>query len=295
MPTIRHIAHKLLPKSLVAFIQQRNKKQRNKQLAEQAKAGGLSQKNLVNALKSMGINEGDVLQVHAALSKIGYVAEGPKTVVDSLLEVVGESGHLLMPSSSNNSLQLEFIQSNPIFDVKKTPSKMGAISEYFRNLPKTERSLHPTESVCCYGPNATHFVVGHFGAITPYLKNSPFGKVIEHNGKILMVGVTFDNAGTHVHCLEDAVDFPFPVYHSEIFNAKVIDELGKEHSIQTKVHNPIYSKKRYCDFLIDIFEACGVLTKHKLGSADCMLIDAKLMFDEMQKLLKDGITIYGKV
>jgi hypothetical protein len=98
-----------------------------------------------------------------------------------------------------------------------------------------------------------------------------------------------------VHCLEDAVDFPFPVYHHETFECTVIDEDGQEFRTQTKVHNPEFSKKRYCDFLIPIFEERGVLTKHKIGMANCLLIDAKRMFQEMQNLLKDGKTIYGGI
>jgi hypothetical protein len=80
-----------------------------------------------------------------------------------------------------------------------------------------------------------------------------------------------------------------------VFECKVIDESGEEINVQTKVHNPEFSKKRYCDFLIPIFEERGVLAKHKLGMADCLLIDAKGMFEEMQNLLNEGRTIYGKV
>jgi aminoglycoside 3-N-acetyltransferase len=240
----------------------------------------------------MGIIQGDVLLVHAALSKIGFIEEGPKTLVESLIEVLGNEGHLLMPTSSNNGRQLDFIQSKPRFDVKNTASKMGAISEYFRKMPHVKRSLHPTESVACLGPNADEFVRGHFGALTAYQTDSPFGKVIEKNGKILMIGVTFDNAGTNVHCLEDALDFPYPIYHPEIFEADVVDENGKIHHVKTKVHDPEWSAKRYCDFLIPIFEKSGVLTKYKLGEAETLVIDAKAMFEKMKELLEKGNTIY---
>lgn len=295
MPSIRHIAHKMLPQSLIRFVQRIKKKKRNIELQKQAQNGGLNHASLVDSLKKTGVISGDVLLVHSALSKLGFVDGGAKTVVESLLEVVGESGHLLMPTSPNNGRQLDFIKQNPVFDVKNTPSRMGAISEYFRKLPNTKRSLHPTESVACIGPNSDDFIQGHFQALTPYRMQSPFGKVITNRGKILMIGVTLDNAGTNVHCLEDAVDFPFPVYVEQIFEAMVIDEQGNQHTVKTKVHNPEMSSKRYCDYLIPILEKEGILTKHKIGDASCLLIDAQGMFDCLKKELNQGMTIYGRV
>jgi aminoglycoside 3-N-acetyltransferase len=292
MPSIRHIAHRVFPKFLVEYIQKKKKNKRNSELQKQANSGGLTKEELVLQLQSMGIIQGDVVLVHAALSKIGFIEDGPKTLVGSLIEALGNEGHLLMPTSSNNGRQLDFIQSKPRFDVKNTASKMGAISEYFRKMPHVKRSLHPTESVACLGPNADEFVRGHFGALTAYQADSPFGKVIEKNGKILMIGVTFDNAGTNVHCLEDALDFPYPIYHPEIFEADVVDENDKIHQVKTKVHDPEWSAKRYCDFLIPIFEKSGVLTKHKLGEAETLVIDAKAMFKKMKALLNEGKTIY---
>ncbi len=292
MPSIRHIAHRVFPKFLVEYIQKKKKNKRKVELKQQAAKGALKHEHLVEQLQAMGIIKGDVVLVHAALSKIGFIDQGPKTLVESLIEVLGNEGHLLMPTSSNNGRQLDFIQDKPRFDVKNTASKMGAISEYFRQLPHVKRSLHPTESVACLGPNAADFLSGHFNAETAYRSDSPFGKVIEKNGKILMIGVTFDNAGTNVHCLEDALDFPYPIYHPDIFEAEVVDENGQIHKVKTKVHDPEWSAKRYCDFLIPIFEKSGVLTKHKLGEAETLLIDAKAMFEKMKELLKEGKTIY---
>ena len=116
---------------------------------------------------------------------------------------------------------------------------------------------------------------------------------MDANGKILYVGVTLANAGTHLHTLEDAVDFKYPVYANEVFDLKVIDETGNEKVMQTKVHNPEFSKRRRCDELIPHFIAAGVLKHTRLGKANCLLLDAKGMFDIMLKLYLDkGITMY---
>jgi aminoglycoside 3-N-acetyltransferase len=294
MATLRHIAHKYLPKTVVQFIQNRNKQKRRKHIEKQAKLGGLNAEQLENILLNIGLKKGDAVLVHASLSRMGYVEGGAETVVRSIIKVVGDTGHVLMPTSSNDGQQLDFIRQNPIFDVRNTPSKMGAISEYFRKLPGVKRSLHPTESVACLGAETEDFLRGHFGALTPYRPDSPFGKLIARKGKILMIGVTLDNAGTNVHCLEDAEDFPFPIYYPEVFTARVVDYDNVMHEVKTKVHNPDLSAKRYCDFLIPIFEQEGVLIKHRIGDAPCLLIDAHGMFESLKNQLRQGRTIYGK-
>lgn len=294
MAVIRRLAHQFLPDFVKQFLQNRNKEKRRKKLAQQAETGGLTESKIIEQLKEIGIQPGSTLLVHASLSKMGYVEGGAKTVVNALISSVGPNGHLLMPTSSNKSWQLEFIQSDPIFDVRNTPSAMGAITEIFRTSAGVLRSIHPTESVACLGPKAQSFVAGHFGALTPYLPSSPFGQVIENEGLILMIGVTLDNAGTNVHCLEDAVDFPFPVYHEEIFKARVIDYNGQLHQVETKVHNPVFSKKRYCDYFIPILEENGSLKHFQLGDAPCLLIKAKEMFETLKEQLEMGYTIYGK-
>jgi aminoglycoside 3-N-acetyltransferase len=249
---------------------------------------------LIKQFKKIGIKQGDVLLVHSSLSKIGYVENGPKDVVDALLEVVGSNGNLLMPNSPNASFQLDYIKELDVFDVAESTSKLGLISEYFRKLPDAVRSAHPTEPVSCIGPDAEYFVGHHFGNLTPYNLNSPFYRVAERKGKILYLGVTLDNAGTNLHTLEDAVpNFKFPVYYPEEFEVKMLFENGTVRTMKTLVHNPEQSKKRKCDGLIALFEEKGVLHKVKIGNAKSLLVDAKGMFDVMLEAYNEkGVTMY---
>jgi aminoglycoside 3-N-acetyltransferase len=283
-----------LPDFILEKIRGAKKKAVRNNLQKQQQSGDIITKEfLLRQLHEMGIVAGDHLMVHSAMSKIGYLDEGPKTFVDALLEAVGPTGTVCMPSSPVKKLQLDFIRETQVFDVRKTPSAMGAITEYFRNLPNTKRSLHPTEPVCANGNLAKEVTEGHFGEQTPYTAKSPWKKLMESGAKILYVGVTLDNAGTHLHTLEDAVDFKFPVYHSEIFRVRVIDNKGAEHEMETRVHNPEFSKRRRCDELIPLFERENVLQKTKLGKAECLLLDANAMFECMVKNYREhGITMY---
>jgi aminoglycoside 3-N-acetyltransferase len=290
----KDVIRSLTPKPLLEWNRSRKKKSRNAKLTKQSETtGGLSKSDLIADLKLIGIVPGDTLLVHSSLSKIGYLHEGPKTIVDALLEAVGPEGNVLMPTSPNNVYQLNYIRNTPFFDVVNSPSKTGKITEFFRNHPKAVRSLHPTEPVSAIGPRAEEFTKDHFNQLTPYNKNSPFYKVSENNGKILYIGVTLSMAGTNLHTLEDAVDFKFPIYYPEVFEIEVIDRYKVKHKIKTKVHDPVWSKKRKCDDLIPMFESEGVLKKVKIGEADTLLLDAKKMLDVMiEKYKKEGVTMY---
>lgn len=292
---MRNLIRKLTPSFILENFRRRKKDNRNKEL-EKAKAAGriICKEDLIRDLRNAGIAEGDTVLVHSSLSKMGYVQDGPATVVNALLEAVGAKGHILMPNSPNAGLQLDYIKNNRIFDVVNSPSALGAITEYFRKLPEAKRSAHPTEPVSCVGPNADYFVSGHFNEPTPYTDKSPFYRVCEKEGKILYIGVSLDNAGTNLHTLEDAIaDFKFPVYYKDFFDVEVVFPDGKRKTMKTKVHNPEQSKKRKCDELLPLFRKKGVLKDVRIGEAESLLFDAKAMFDVMLTEYKQhGVTMY---
>jgi aminoglycoside 3-N-acetyltransferase len=294
MSDFRSIVKAIIPSSLFEFYRTQKKKKINAALLSQKEKGHVFTKEfLVKNLQTIGIEKGDSLLVHSSLSKMGYLENGPDTLIDALLEVIGSTGNLLMPSSSNALLQLDYIRNNQLFDVQNSPSKLGAITEVFRKRKGVLRSLNVTEPVCALGPDALYLIEGHFDELTPYTKKSPFYRLIEKNGKILYIGVTLANAGTSLHLLEDAVDFKYSVYFPEVFDVKIKDATGNIHEVKTKVHNPEYSKKRKCDDLLPLFLEEQVCSKVKIGNADSYLFDSKKMFGSMLKNYQEkGITMY---
>ena len=291
---IRNIIRSIIPQGLLDIYRNRKKEQVRKDLAEKKQSGNIiSKEQLISDLKKAGILPGDTLLVHSAMSKIGYLENGPKTLVDALSKTIGRYGNLLMPTSPNASLQIEYAKNNPVFDVLNSPSKLGSVTEYFRKLPNVKRSAHPTEPVAALGPDAEWLTEGHLGESTPYTANSPFARIYNKNGKILYLGVTLDNAGTNLHTLEDAVDFKYPVYADELFPFTIIDENGKSHEIKTRVHNPEFSKRRRCDELLPMFEKEGAAKKINIGETSAWLFDGKKMFDAMVSAYNEkGITMY---
>lgn len=119
------------------------------------------------SLELMDIKKGDILLVHSSLTSIGYVEGGAETVIDALLETVGEEGTIVMSTLTG--------WFEP-FDSGSIPSAVGKISERFRLRKNAFRSLHPVHSVAAIGKHAEYITEGHencetgCGAGTQYLE-----------------------------------------------------------------------------------------------------------------------------
>jgi aminoglycoside 3-N-acetyltransferase len=155
---------------------------------------------IVCGLRELGLCEGELLQVHSSLSAFGYVEGGAEAVVDALLEVVGPSGTVMVPTFNHGRVE--------VFDVRTTPSYNGAITEALRKRPQAHRSVHPTHPYAAIGPLAEELTREHLGLLT-FDRRSPLGKLADMGGKVLLLGVGMDrNTAAHlgetmarVHCL----------------------------------------------------------------------------------------------
>jgi aminoglycoside 3-N-acetyltransferase len=81
---------------------------------------------------------------------------------------------LMMPSMPFSGTAIEWARSGTVFDVRRTPSRMGLLSELFRRSPGVVRSVHPTHPVACWGEDAASVAAGHPGSATPCGSGSPF-------------------------------------------------------------------------------------------------------------------------
>jgi aminoglycoside 3-N-acetyltransferase len=291
---LRRFLKKITPAFVIDAYRSVKKKKRHAELERQRSEGKIiTKKSISDCLDQLGIKEGDIVMLHSSLSSIGFVEGGAKTVIDAFLDAVGQSGTLAMPSFPVVGFNLDYLKADPLFNIKNTPSKMGAITEAFRTMENVERSFHPTDPVCALGPKAEYLTKDHYGQLTPYNSQSPFYRLCEQNAKIIMLGVNLDTL-TNLHTLEDAVEnFKFPVYYPKVFECRMVDENGKSSLMKTKCHDPEWSKKRKCNDLKPLFIQGGFLREGKLGNATVMLIGAKEMHEWILKnYFEKGITMY---
>jgi aminoglycoside 3-N-acetyltransferase len=285
---------KIIPSFILDLYRKEKSKERMKEIEKAKEEGNVHTRNsILEFLRISGIKEGDAVMLHSSLTSLGFVEGGADAVINAFLTSVGNSGTLMMPSFPASGFNFDHLNAGNVFDVRYTAGKTGIISETFRKMQGVRRSLHPTDPVIAFGPKAEFLTNEHFGQLTPYNEKSPFMKLCELNGKIILVGVDL-NSLTNLHTLEDAVkDFKFPIYHPKVFDCALIDENGGKKIMKTKVHDPAWSRKRKCNELIPVFTKDGCLKELKMGKTGVYLIDAKGMHESMLKNYREkGITMY---
>jgi aminoglycoside 3-N-acetyltransferase len=249
------------------------------------------------AFESLRLKSGDTVLVHSGISNLGKVVGGPKLVFDLIQEIVGEDGNVLYPVFPFGGLMYAYLSSKPEFDVKTSPTKMGALTEYALKAPGGERSVHPTHSILAFGKKSQFFVAEHHLCETPFADQSPFARLLEDSGKILLVGVGL-NSTTHFHRIEDRLGakFPVKVYKDDSFTINCTDAVGQQHKVKTVAHDPLVSRIRDCDLVKDAFVAKSVLKEVAVGQGTVGIIDAKAMDDCLEELcLNKKFSIYGKL
>ena len=63
--------------------------------------------DVLNTFEKLGLKSGQVIMVHTSLSSIGYVCGGAQTIIEALIEAVGNDGTIMMPSQSWKNLDPE--------------------------------------------------------------------------------------------------------------------------------------------------------------------------------------------
>lgn len=244
-------------------------------------------KKIQEDLKRIGINRGDDILIHASFKSLGKVEGGIQTLIEALLATLGDTGTLLMPALSYQTVTAE----NPSFDIRNTPVCVGAVPEFFRTFPGVERSMHPTHSVCVRGRRQKEYLADSEKDDEPVGENSPFCKLPAFGGKVLMIG-----CGTHpntsMHGVEEKAGVPY-VLSQDKRKYTLVDETGKQ-SEKAYFYHYISQNgfaQRYCR-LENLME----FKKGSILQAECCLIDSVTMWKTgLQKLQEDPFYFVEKL
>ena len=269
-------------------------------LRERFRPTTLSAQDVATALRECGLEEGDACFMQAAMSAFGGFEDGPGTVVAGVETVVGPDGLITMPAYSLTGPAIEHLATDPVFDARQTPSRMGAISEAFRVSPGTLRSVHPTHSTCARGPEAAAIVAHHERASTPFGDGTPFPRIRDRDALQVFFG-----CGTGVITMYHSFEcvrvppFPLDVFADRVFDARCVGWEGQELTVRTLVHNPALHPGRIDSnprlqriYREAILAADGVAVE--LGRGEILAIRLPALFDVFERLLGEGITIYDQ-
>ncbi|MCY3871636.1 MAG: AAC(3) family N-acetyltransferase [Gemmatimonadetes bacterium] len=241
---------------------------------------GYTAMQLCDDLKTLGVGVGDILFVHSSFKSLGMVQGGAGTVIAALENVLGDGGLLLMPSFNLIGDREQRAES---WDVEKTDSSVGWLTEYFRLMPGTHRSDHYSHSVAARGQGAKNFVAGHLsgeGLISPwdrspwgktYGTNSPMIRAYEQNGKILMLGVDYQSS-TYIHVVE--VMF---------WNERLKEDPNAELIWLDRIR------------LGEVWDQSGNLETGKVGDASCRLFQIRAYVDQLLDIVRNDPDSYDRV
>jgi aminoglycoside 3-N-acetyltransferase len=239
---------------------------------------------IVEDLLALGVRRGGVLLVHSSFKSLGEVPGGIQTVIDGLKDALGPRGTLLLPGLSWVSVDYE----HPIFDVRSTPSCVGAIPEYFRTLEGTARSIHPTHSVCGQGPLTGELFKDHILDRSPCGTHSPFSQLKYHGGQVLMLGCGLLR-NTTIHAVEETAGAPY------LFEVEPIEyTLTGYDGVPVKVlHKRHGTFPQHFDRVRPALIGNG-LSEGNVLEAFCGLYDAKALWDCAFDMLQKDISCFIK-
>lgn len=233
----------------------------------------------IQDLRNLGIKEGDILHMHSSFSSLKKSLTETE-VIDSLLEVLGEEGTLMLPSLSYSLVTAE----TPAFDVAKTGTCVGWLPEFFRTrYPGVIRSVHPTHSCAAIGKRAEELVGSHALDDSPVGPNSPLRKLCELGGKILFLGCGTE-PNTSMHGVEELSAPPY-LYGDDIVYT-ITDNERNTYTKKYRTHGFAHTEQRY-DRLEELLDKSDI--KHgKVLHAECTLMNAKAVWETGHHMLLEN-------
>ena len=187
-------------------------------------------RKVLNYLKEQGIGEGSLLIVHSSYGGLSHTGLSEESIVEELLELVGNTGTLAMPVFRKFK---QYYNDNPVltYDVKRSRITTGILPYVLMHHRESVTSRFPLNPLTAVGPLAKgmmqHNLDGEFPS--PHGPNSSWKFCLDHNAIVIGLGVQLARFNTITHVAEEA----FPEwaikdwYRKRIFNIKDGDFLLK--------------------------------------------------------------------
>ncbi|MBZ0296201.1 MAG: AAC(3) family N-acetyltransferase [Anaerolineae bacterium] len=242
--------------------------------------GSVTKTTIIQGLHDLGLHTGCRVLAHSSLSSFGHVEGGADMVIDALLDVVGHSGTILVPTLTGS--EALSASNPPLFDPENTPCWTGRIPETFRQRPDAIRSLHPTHSVAAIGADARRLTSMHQDSITPCDALSPYGLLATMpDSYILLLGVGH-NSNTTFHHVEEIVGVD---YHMQPGLVRAEIHTGDETLIR-HIMLHAYGTPRNFGVMEAVYTERDIQYMTKIGEATVRLVVAQAMVEVTTQCLQ---------
>jgi aminoglycoside 3-N-acetyltransferase len=252
-----------------------------------------SDADIEQALRQLGVSNGSVVFCHSSWDAFQGYTGSPADAVRCLQRVVGDSGTIAMPTLSFDGSAIEYARTQPVFNVKRTPSKTGLLTEVFRRSPDVQRSLHPTHSVAAWGAQRDLLLDAHERATTPCGDPSPYSRLADVNAVIVFLGTPF-GVLTYFHALEEDIEalMPFSPFTVEQFTLLGKDYHGQSFAVQTRLYEPAVSARRSLDDLYTSLRDAGDAKVAHCGRLRLIAVKATAIREAVRAMAARGQFCY---
>lgn len=244
-------------------------------------------------LRRLGLAPGDVVMVHASVRAVGPVLGGPDQIHLAICDAVAPGGTMVMllgcPDGYDDvgrghltpEQEAEILSHMPAFDPKATRANrdVGTLAEFFRSWPGTIPSDSVSVRMGARGPDAAQFMADH-PQTWPFGRGTPFEKMVEAGGKLLLLGSDHDEV-TLMHYCESIADFPDKIvkrYKVPVLQGGARIWLDCEEFDSSKGAHANWSERFFAE-IVDAFiqrRAGTTEAVHgKIGNADAHLLDMR--------------------
>jgi aminoglycoside 3-N-acetyltransferase len=177
-----------------------------------------TRQSLSEQLSGLGIGAGHIVMVHAAMSRVGRMLHGPDALIGALLDTVGSQGTIMSYTDWDGTYDDLLDESGyvlpewrnhvPPFDpaASRAARDNGTLPEFIRTVRGASRSGNPGASVAAIGA-AAHWLTSDHPLDYGYGEGSPFAKLVQIQGKVLMIGAPLDTM-TLLHHAEHLARIP---------------------------------------------------------------------------------------
>ncbi len=238
--------------------------------------------DVLNALISIGADDCETLFIHSDVV-FGRVPKGfnRKEYMETLYAVLMELGvQIIVPTFTYSFCNHE------TYDVRKSKTSMGALSEYIRKQDGRYRTLDPLLSFSV--PEA---LKDKFSNISNHSLGKGSGLDILHSMdgvKFLFLGARQGECFTYVHYVEKMLDVPYR--YDQKFTGTVIDYEGNSEERTQYIHTHCYGVKipENYDFFEEELIRMGKVKKQKLGNSYVSCLSEKDAYEQISsRIMQD--------
>ena len=234
-----------------------------------------------------GINKGDVVLLHSNIKRLllDFKSRGIKLdielIIKSFLDSVGSEGTLILPLFNFSFTKGE------TFNINSTPSKMGALTEYFRKNFNIVRTGHPIYSFAVYGKKISNFL--NLDNYSGHSEESPFGILKKLNGKIAVLDLEDQDSMTFYHHVEEVNQVNYRYFKK--FKGNYVDknQISKSKTYALYVRKLELGIKTHVNPAGELLWEEGLYKGHKpLFKSGLRTIESQKLFNFVSEIIKSG-------